>query len=108
MVAVYPNQVQPAVTEHELVNETTAFLYGRGFESQADAREAAAEFVEFCRGRLWVLSDAGTTATGETLYSFTHRTFLEYFSAAYLAYRCDTPNGSPLPSPPTLPGRSGR
>lgn len=85
------DQVQPAVTEHGLVNETTAFLHGRGFESEADAREAAAEFVEFCRGRLWVLSDAGTTAAGEVLYSFTHRTFLEYFSAAHLAYRCDTP-----------------
>jgi len=85
------DQAQPAVTEHELVNETTAFLYGRGFESEDDAREAAAEFVEFCRGRLWVLSDAGTTAAGEVLYSFTHRTFLEYFSAAHLAYRCDTP-----------------
>jgi NACHT domain len=85
------DQVQPAVTEHELVNETSAFLHGRGFESETDAHEAAAEFVEFCRGRLWVFSDTGTTAAGEALYSFTHRTFLEYFSAAHLAYRCDTP-----------------
>lgn len=84
-------EVQPAVTEKELVNETATFLYGRGFESEVDAREAAAEFVEFCRGRLWVLSDLGTTAKGEALYSFTHRTFLEYFSAAHLAYRSDTP-----------------
>ena len=85
------DEVQPAVTERELVNETTAFLHGRGFESEVEAREAAAEFVQFCRGRLWVFSDAGTTAVGESLYSFTHRTFLEYFSAAHLAYRCDTP-----------------
>jgi hypothetical protein len=84
-------EVQPAVTTKELVNETATFLYGRGFESEVDAHEAAAEFVEFCRGRLWVLSDLGTTARGEALYSFTHRTFLEYFSAAHLAYRSDTP-----------------
>ena len=85
------NEPQPAVTEHELITATAEFLHGRGFESEDDARDAAREFVEFCRGRLWVFSDAGTTATGEKLYSFTHRTFLEYFAAAHLAFASDTP-----------------
>jgi hypothetical protein len=85
------DEIQPAVTEYQLVNEATAFLHGRGFESEGDAQEAAAEFVEFCRGRLWVFSDTGTTAAGDLLFSFTHRTFLEYFTAAQLAYRCDSP-----------------
>jgi hypothetical protein len=40
---------------------------------------------------MWVFSDAGTTTAGESLYSFTHRTFLEFFAAAQLAYDCDTP-----------------
>lgn len=79
------------VTERVLVTATTEFLHGRGFESKDEAREAAREFVKFCRGRMWVFSDAGTTATGEKLYAFTHRTFLEYFAAAQLAYDCDTP-----------------
>jgi predicted NACHT family NTPase len=39
---------------------------------------------------MWVFSDHGTTASGEKLYAFTHRTFLEYFAAAQLAYS-DTP-----------------
>jgi hypothetical protein len=82
---------QPTVTESELIAETTKFLHRRGFEMRDDPREAAAEFVEFCRGRMWVFSDVGTTAIGQHLYSFTHRTFLEYFAAAYLAYRSDTP-----------------
>jgi hypothetical protein len=73
------------------VAATTEFLYGRGFESLDDARDAAREFVEFCRRRMWVFSDTGSTATGEPLYSFTHRTFLEYFAAAQLAYDSDTP-----------------
>jgi hypothetical protein len=80
-----------AVTERELVNETAAFLCGPGFESMPEARAAAVEFVEFCRGRMWVFSDTGTTADGEKLYSFTHRTFLEYFAAAHLATVSDTP-----------------
>jgi hypothetical protein len=33
----------------------------------------------------------GTTATGEPLYSFAHRTFLEYFAAMHLAAEADTP-----------------
>ena len=82
---------QSAVTERELVNATTEFLHGRGFESSDEARDAAREFIEFCRGRMWVLTDTGTTAIGETLYSFTHRTFLEYFAAAQLAFSSDTP-----------------
>lgn len=85
------DEPQPAVTENELITATAEFLHGRGFESEDDARDAAREFVGFCRGRLWVFSDAGTTAAGEKLYSFTHRTFLEYFAAAHLAFASDTP-----------------
>ena len=82
---------QTAVSERQLINETTAFLHGREFESLEEARDAAREFVQFCRGRMWVLSEAGTTADGEKLYAFTHRTFLEYFAAAHLAAKSDTP-----------------
>jgi NACHT domain len=80
-----------AATEQALTSEATTFLHRRGFESADEARAAAKEFVEFCRGRMWVFSDAGTTATGEKLYSFTHRTFLEYFAAWHLAATSDTP-----------------
>jgi len=85
------DDTKTSVSERELVASTGNFLHGNWFESMEDACEAAAEFVEFTCGRLWVFSDVGTTATGETLYSFTHRTFLEYFAACQLAYDCDTP-----------------
>lgn len=85
------DNAQSAVTERELIGVASEFLHGRGFESTDVAREAASEFIEFCRGRLWVFSDAGTTVSGEKLYAFTHRTFLEYFAAAHLAYGSDTP-----------------
>ena len=80
-----------AVTERELVKTTTEFFHGRGFESADEANNAAREFIEFCRGRMWVFSETGTTAAGEKLYSFTHRTFLEYFAASQLAFESDSP-----------------
>lgn len=82
---------QTAATEHEFMTTATQFLHGRGFESLDDANDAAREFIDFSRERMWVFSDCGTTAAGEKLYTFTHRTFLEYFAAAQLAYDSDTP-----------------
>ena len=78
-------------TERALITETARFLHERGFESDEEAQTAAREFVEFCRGRKWVFNDAGTTANGEILYAFTHRTFVEYFAACHLAATSDTP-----------------
>jgi hypothetical protein len=43
----------------------------------------AEQFVEFCTGRAWVLTDVGATDT-EPRYGFTHRTFLEYFASEHL------------------------
>jgi hypothetical protein len=85
------DEAQSAVPERELVEEAVAVLLEYGFEPEVQARAAAEEFVDFCRGRMWVLSDVGTTAAGEPLYAFTHRTFMEYFAAAHLAYTSDTP-----------------
>jgi hypothetical protein len=84
-------QARTSVTEHELVSEAAAFLIGRAFDSEEAAEDAAREFVLFCRDRKWVFTDVGTNAAGRRLYAFTHRTFLEYFTAEYLAYRSDTP-----------------
>ncbi|MFI1398075.1 NACHT domain-containing protein [Streptomyces sp. NPDC020681] len=80
-----------AVAERELVGRVVDFLRARGYEDLGEAESAARQFVGFCRGRAWVFSEAGTTAHGESLYTFTHRTFLEYFAAAQLASTSDTP-----------------
>ena len=72
------------VTEDELIRSTTEYLLGRRFEDADAARQEARRFVEFCRGRAWVFTDIGTTADGEDLYQFAHRTFLEFFTAEHL------------------------
>lgn len=73
------------VTESALVTATTDYLLRWQYEDRALAEHAAAEFVEFCRGRAWVFTDVGLTPSDEVLYSFTHRTFMEYFAASHIS-----------------------
>lgn len=73
------------VTERQAVTQATGYLKRWRFAEVAEARAAAQDFVEFCRGRAWVFSDQQSTSpTGEDLFAFIHRTFMEYFTAMYL------------------------
>ena len=76
--------LQSGVTEQQLIQECAKYLHARRYEQFEEAEKAATDFIEFCRGRAWVFSDTGTTPGGMNLYQFTHRTFLEYFTALYL------------------------
>jgi NACHT domain-containing protein len=78
-----PSQ-QGGVTEQQLVQECAKYLHHRSYEHIEEAEKAGTDFIEFCRGRAWVFSDTGTKPDGTSLYQFTHRTFLEYFTAHYL------------------------
>jgi hypothetical protein len=80
-----------AWTERELVTVVRRFLLERRFEDPDEADEAASSFVAYCRGRAWVLNEMGTTADGEPFFSFTHRTFMEYFAAGQLVRTNPTP-----------------
>ncbi|MBE7445676.1 MAG: NACHT domain-containing protein [Planctomycetia bacterium] len=85
-------KLQGGATEENLVAKATEYLCPRRFEDRDEAEKAAHEFIEFCRGRAWVFTDTGTTKEGERLYQFTHRTFLEYFTAAHLVRTHPIPN----------------
>lgn len=84
--------LQGGVTEDQLIEKATDYLHPEQFEDRETASLAARQFVEFCRGRAWVFTDIGTTPRGERLYQFTHRTFLEYFTANYLTRTHYTPD----------------
>ena len=84
--------LQGGATEQQLITKAAEYLYPDRFDDRDEAAMAAHEFIEFCRGRAWVFTDTGTTSSGERLYQFTHRTFLEYFTAQYLTRTYYTPD----------------
>ena len=80
---IYSNeQLQAGVSESRLVEETASYLE-RWREERDKAEAVAREFVNFFKGRARVFSDTGSSKN-EPLYQFTHRTFLEYFTAEHL------------------------
>ncbi|MFG2272101.1 NACHT domain-containing protein [Streptomyces chartreusis] len=82
--SIYSNpERQSGLTRDQLVNFVKRFLLEKRFEDEDEAEAAASQFVDFCTGRAWVLSNVGSDAAQE-LYGFTHRTFLEYFAANQL------------------------
>jgi hypothetical protein len=83
--------LQAGVSESALVEETTKYLLKWCFDDPVEAQSAARQFVEFCSGRAWVFTDTGTKRGGEKLFQFTHRTFLEYFTAVQLIQTHRTP-----------------
>lgn len=57
-----------------------------------EAREASKEFLNFCADRAWLLGSEGTNERNQRLYSFTHRTFLEFFASEAVAREAASPD----------------
>jgi len=82
---IYSNpRLQEGVTASQIIDEAANYLCPRQFEDRDEAVHAARKFVEYCTGRAWVFTDTGSDEHGEGIFQFTHRTFLEYFTASYL------------------------
>jgi hypothetical protein len=81
---------QDGVPENALVSLAADYLNEWQYSDRVKAEAAAKNFVEFCRGRAWVFSDIGLSPSEVPLFQFTHRTFLEYFTAAHLARTSDS------------------
>jgi NACHT domain len=84
-------KLQAGVTEPKLVTKAADYLCNVRFEDRDEGESAARKFIDFCKGRAWVFTDTGTTKEGDSLYQFTHRTFLEYFTAAHIVRTNPTP-----------------
>lgn len=78
------NVLESGVTEAKLINKVAEYLEENLFDDEDKAEEAATAFIRFCRGRAWVFTSIGKDKYGAELYQFTHRTFLEYFTAYYI------------------------
>ncbi|MDD3247042.1 MAG: NACHT domain-containing protein [Methanosarcina sp.] len=78
---IYTNESsKEGVSEEELIKKSTEYLYPSTYEDKDEAKAVATDFVKFSRGSAWILTAIGSTKDQE-LYKFTHRTFLEYFTA---------------------------
>ncbi|MEV6522903.1 NACHT domain-containing protein [Longispora sp. NPDC051575] len=74
----------------ELSRSLAEYLATKRFEDPDEAVQAAEDFLDFCAGRAWVLTDMGVDAI-QPQYGFVHRTFLEYFAASQLVKRKPDP-----------------
>ncbi|MFD9704396.1 NACHT domain-containing protein [Lentzea sp. NPDC059081] len=67
-----------ALPRGRIINVLTAYLDAK-LDDHDESVAMAEEFLAYCTGRAWILTDVGAE-----VYGFTHRTFLEYFAAEYL------------------------
>jgi hypothetical protein len=83
---IYRDPLLLSGVRHEhLVDHTMEYVLTEVIDDRATARRVSEDFVRFCHGRAWVLVETGTTDDGYRLYGFAHRTFLEFFTAEWLA-----------------------
>lgn len=87
---IYENpDMQSGVDERTLVDISSRYFSRWAYDSATEARAAAEEFVGMCKGRAWILAEAGLSPYDEPLFRFTHRTFLEYFTADHIWQQAD-------------------
>jgi hypothetical protein len=90
--AVYNSPaLQAGITQFQLSALAADYLEQWAYEQRVEAEAAAHDFFAFCKGRAWVLTEVGLNESGEGLFQFTHRTFLEYFAGMHLARKHPDP-----------------
>lgn len=77
---------EAGLTRALLVKRLAKYLKKRRFRTIEEARDAAANFVDHCSGRAWILSEVSPER-----YTFTHATFIEYFAARQLTREAKSP-----------------
>lgn len=76
------NNLEKGVTEERLIDKAAQFLFPKFINDIDDAKSVAQTFFHFCQSRAWIFTSIGIdNKYGQQLFRFTHRTFLEYFTA---------------------------
>ena len=75
---------EEAASEKALRRLVVAHLEAREDEDTRTYHQQAQDFLEYCAERAWVLTQVDTTADGERMFGFTHRTFMEYYTARHV------------------------
>lgn len=81
---------QGGVEERQLRRIIENFFIDTAGVFRDTARARASDFLDFCADRAWLLTSMGTNDHGQRLFTFTHRTFMEYFSAEVLVRRANS------------------
>ncbi|GIE31182.1 hypothetical protein Ait01nite_042270 [Actinoplanes italicus] len=77
------SSAQKVLSRDKVADLLIEYMLEERFDDWTEAAVAAAEFLDYCAGRAWLLTEMGTR-DGQRVYGFTHRTFLEYFTAVHL------------------------
>jgi hypothetical protein len=80
---LFAGETRDSISQTGLLELIAGFLVPHRMEDADEAYAFARTLVDHCAGRAWVFTDVGTAATGEPLFQFTHRTFLEFFCAVH-------------------------
>ncbi|MGI5501537.1 NACHT domain-containing protein [Lentzea sp. CA-135723] len=78
-------------SEKTLERLVVAHLREREDEGAQSYHQQAREFLDYCAERAWVLTQVDTSVDGERRFGFTHRTFMEYYTACHVLRTCSTP-----------------
>lgn len=70
--------------EKTLERLVVAHLREREEEGTQSYHQQAREFLDYCAERAWLLTQVDTSLEGERRFGFTHRTFMEYYTACYV------------------------
>jgi hypothetical protein len=84
-------EYKDGMTEQQLHQVAAKNLLEEAVPDRREAERLAREVVERCRGRGWIFTDVGLNEQGEECFSFTHRSFLEYFAAQHLVRASSSP-----------------
>jgi hypothetical protein len=72
------------VTETDVAEIVVESLLDEGVPDRRSARQVVQELLKLCRGRAWIFTDVAFDVRGDSLFVFTHISFLEYFAALHV------------------------